>query len=74
MTNSSQEPLITRPQDAIIDFSNQSDKSTSTDGFPYPVYWKPKKKYPKVSCIIICCVVSIVSTIIAVCATLGIIH
>lgn len=74
MTNSSQDPLITRPNDVIIDFSNQSDKLTSTDIFLYAVYWKPKKKYPKVSCTIICCLISIVSTTIAVCATLGIIR
>ena len=78
MTNSSKEPLIThpitRPKDAIIDFSNQFDKSTDTDGLPYPIYWKPKKKYPKASLTLLCCVISIVSTTIAICATLGIIH
>jgi len=70
MINSSQEPLITRPKEAIIDFSNPLDKSTETDGFPYPIYWKPKKKSKKVS-ITICCVILIVSTTIAICATLG---
>lgn len=75
MTNKSQkERLITRPNDAIIDFSDPLDKSTSTDGFPYPVDCKPKKKYPKASMTLICCVVSIVSTTFAICATLGIIH
>jgi len=72
--NPQKEPLITRPKDAIIDFSNQFDKSTSTDSFPFPVYWKPKKKYPKVSMTLICCVISIVSTTIMICVTLGIIH
>jgi len=74
MTNSTKEPLITRPKDAIIDFSNPLDKSTSTDIFLYPVDWKPKKKYPKASMTLICCVISIVSTTVAICATLGIIH
>lgn len=74
MTNSSQkEPLITRPKDAIIYFSNPLDKSTSTNEFPFPDYWKPKKKYPKVSMTLICCVVSIVSTTFAICVTLRII-
>lgn len=72
MTNS-QEPLIKRPTDVIIDFP-QLDKSTETDGSPYPIYWKPKKKYPKASLTLLCCVISIVSTTIAICATLGIIH
>lgn len=74
MTNKSQkEPLITRPEDVSIDFSGPLE-STSTDGFPYPVDCKPKKKYPKASMTLICCVVSIVSTTFAICATLGIIH
>jgi hypothetical protein len=74
MTNSQKEPLITRPKEVFVNFSNPLDKSTSTDGFPYPVDWKPEKKYPKVSMTIICCIFSIVSTTIAICATLGIIH
>lgn len=73
MENSSQNPLITRPNDAIINLSNPSDKSTDTDRFPYPIFLKPKKKYPKASLTLLCCVISIVSTTIAICATLGII-
>jgi hypothetical protein len=62
MSSPQKQPLITRPEDAIIDFSNQLDKSTNTPDFPYPVFWKPKKKYPKVSCTLVCCILSIVST------------
>ncbi len=60
--SSPQTPLITCPNDAIIDFDNQSDKSTSKPFSPYPVNWNPKKKYPKVSCTLVCCILSIVST------------
>jgi len=60
MTNS-QEPLIKRPTDLIIDFP-QLDKSTETDRFPYQIHSKPKKKYPKASLTLLCCMISILST------------
>lgn len=71
MKNSSQEPLITHPKEAITDLSNPLDKSTDTDGFYLPVSNKPEKKYQKLSPIIICCLLSIASTSLAICATLG---
>jgi hypothetical protein len=71
MSSSQKEPLITRPNDTIIDVSELLDKSTTTEGFPYPVYLKPKKKSHKECCAIICCVLSIVSTSLMIWASFG---
>jgi len=71
MNSSQKEPLITRPNDAIIDFSESLDKSTTTDRSLSPVYWKSKKDHPNTCCVLLCCALSIASTSLAICATLG---
>lgn len=71
MSSLQKEPLITRPEYAIVDFSNPLDKSTMTEPSLYPVYLKPKKKSHKECCAIICCVLSIVSTSLMIWVSFG---